>query len=48
MVKNIELGKKVFNSAPNPKQSLFIDNASHNNLYEFNIFKKILNFISQY
>ena len=45
---NIELGKKVFNSAPNPKQSLFIDNASHNNLYEFNIFKKILNFISQY
>ena len=45
---NIDLGKKVFNSAPNPKQSLFIDNASHNNLYEFNIFKKILNFISQY
>ena len=38
---NIELGKKVFNSAPNPKQALFIDNASHNNLYEFNIFEKI-------
>ena len=44
---NIDLGKKVFNSAPNPN-NLFIDNASHNNLYEFNIFKKILNFISQY
>ena len=45
---NIELGKKVFNFAPEPKENLFIDNASHNNLYEFNIFKKILNFISQY
>ena len=45
---NIELGKEVFNSAPEPKETLFIDEASHNNLYEFNIFKKILNFISQY
>lgn len=45
---NIELGKEVFNSAPEPKETLFINEASHNNLYEFNIFKKILNFISQY
>lgn len=45
---NIELGKKVFNSAPEPKEALFINNAGHNNLYEFNIFEKIRNFISQY
>ena len=45
---NIELGKKVFNSAPEPKEALFISNASHNNLYEFDVFDTIKNFISQF
>ena len=44
----IELGKKIYNSAPAPKEALFINNAGHNNVYEFNIFKKITYFISRY
>ena len=45
---NINLAKKVFNSAPEPKEALFISNADHNNLYEFDIFEKIKNFISKF
>lgn len=37
---------KLFNRANEPKDSLFIDEALHNNLYEFNIDKKIINFNS--
>ena len=42
---SFDLGKKVFNAAPEPKESIFILNAGHNNLYEFNIFEKINNFL---
>ena len=42
---SLDLGKKVFNTAPEPKEAIFIPNAGHNNLYEFNIFEKINNFL---
>ena len=42
---SFDLGKKVFNAAPEPKEALFIHNANHNNLYEFDVFKKIIYFV---
>ena len=45
---NIELGKKVFNSAPEPKETLFIDKQAIIIYMNSISFKKILNFISQY
>ena len=44
---SIDFGKRVFNSAPKPKQALYIPNAGHNNLYEFNIYKKVISFLNQ-
>lgn len=44
----IELGKKVFNNAPEPKEALYIPNAGHNNLFDFNIYKKIFSFLSKH
>ena len=34
----------LFNKAKEPKDFLFIDEAMHNNLYDFEIEKKIINF----
>jgi uncharacterized protein len=34
----------LFNKANNPKKSLFIDEAMHNNLYDFGIEKSVINF----
>ena len=45
---NIKFGKKVFNAAPEPKQSIFIEHAGHNNLYEFNLIEKIKSFLLKY
>ena len=36
--------KKLYNEANNPKDCLFIDEAMHNNLYDFGIEKKIIEF----
>ena len=36
--------KLLFNKANNPKKSLFIDEAMHNNLYDFGIEKTVINF----
>ena len=36
---------KLYNKANDPKASLFIDEAMHNNLYEFGIEKKVINFV---
>ena len=36
--------KLLFNKANNPKTSLFIDEAMHNNLYDFGIEKNVINF----
>ena len=44
---NIEFGKKVFDAAPEPKKALFVPNAGHNNLFEFNVDKKILRFLER-
>ncbi len=44
---NIEFGKRVFNSAPKPKKALYIPDAGHNNLYEFNTYKKVISFLKQ-
>ena len=43
----IELGKKVFDAAPEPKKSLYIPNAGHNNLYDFNLYEEIFSFIEK-
>ena len=40
-----DLGRKVFNAAPEPKEAIFIVHAGHNNIYEFNIFEKIKNYL---
>ena len=37
---------KLFLKANNPKKNLFIDEAMHNNLYDFNIDKEVINFNS--
>jgi len=44
---NINFGKKVFEAANQPKESLFVPEASHNNLFEFDIQKKILFFLKK-
>ncbi len=44
---NIKFGKKVFNSAPEPKEYIYIPNAGHNNLYEFDLYEKIFKFIEK-
>ena len=45
---SIEFGKKVFNFAPKPKEAFYITNAGHNDLYEFNIYKKVISFLRQH
>ena len=42
---SLDLGRKVFNAAPEPKDAMFITHAGHNNLYEFNVFEKIKNYL---
>ena len=44
---NISLGKKVFDAAPQPKEALFVPNAGHNNLFEFNVEEKLLIFLEK-
>ena len=44
---NIEFGKKVFDAASEPKEALFVPNAGHNNLFEFNVDEKILRFLEK-
>ena len=44
---DISFGKKVFESANQPKESLFILEAGHNNLFEFDVVKKILFFLEK-
>ncbi len=45
---NIAFGKKVFEAAPEPKKALFVQNAGHNNLFEFNLVGKIFKFLERY
>jgi len=44
---NIEFGKKVFDTAPEPKEAIYIPNAGHNNLFEFNLYEKIFSFLRE-
>ena len=44
---SIEVGKRVVNSAPKPKEALYIPDAGHNNLYEFDTYKKVISFLKQ-
>ena len=37
---------KLFNKAPSPKKHVCIDEAMHNNLYDFDIDKEVINFNS--
>ena len=45
---NIKLGKRVFNAAPEPKRALYLPNAGHNNLFDFNLYNKIFRFLEKY
>ena len=45
---SIEFGKKIFNFAPKPKEAFYIKKAGHNNLYEFKIYQKVINFIKEH
>ena len=45
---NIAFGKKVFEAALKPKKALFVQNAGHNNLFEFNLVNQILNYLKKY
>ena len=38
--------KKLFMKANSPKKNLFIDEAMHNNLYDFDIDKEVISFNS--
>ena len=46
-VVDISFGKKVFSAAKEPKELLFIPNANHNNLFEFDAAKKVLDFLEK-
>jgi len=46
-VVDISFGKKVFSAAKEPKKSLFVPNANHNNLFEFDVVEKILDFLEK-
>jgi hypothetical protein len=37
----------VFDAAPQPKEALFVPNAGHNNLFEFNVGEKLLIFLEK-
>ena len=43
-----EMGERLYNSYKNKKENLFVDEAMHNNLYDFNIILKIIKFIEKY
>ncbi len=43
----VELGQKIFEKAPEPKQFLLIKNAGHNNIYDFSIKEKIFSFLDK-
>ena len=45
---NIELAKKVFEAAPELKQALYVPNAGHNNLFDFNLYEKIFVFLEKH
>ncbi|PPR41830.1 MAG: hypothetical protein CFH22_00373 [Alphaproteobacteria bacterium MarineAlpha5_Bin12] len=40
-----EMGKKIFEQYNQKKKKVFIDEAMHNNLYEYGIAKEVINFI---
>jgi len=40
-------GRALFQAAGDPKQSLWVDGAGHNNLHEFGAAKKVMDFITQ-
>ena len=44
---NISMGKKVLDAAPQPKEALFVANAGHNNLFEFNVEEKLLFYLNK-
>ena len=43
-----KMGKKIFDKYNNKKHNVFIDEAMHNNLYEYGIANNIIEFINKY
>ena len=44
-ITDISFGQKVFEAAPQPKESFFVPYADHNNLFDFKVDEKILLFL---
>ena len=44
-ITDISYGQKVFEAAPQPKESFFVPYADHNNLFDFKVDEKILLFL---
>ena len=44
-ITDIAFGQKVFEAAPQPKESVFVPHADHNNLFDFKMDEKILLFL---
>ena len=44
-ITDISFGRKVFEAAPQPKESFFVPQADHNNLFDFGVDEKILLFL---
>jgi len=42
-----KFGKRLYDAAPQPKELLLIENANHNNLYEFGASNAIIKFIER-
>ena len=42
---DISFSQKVFEAAPQPKESVFVPHAGHNNLFDFKVDEKILLFL---
>ena len=41
-------GKRLYEAAPNPKELLLITNAGHNNLYDYGVGEKVIEFLEKY
>ena len=41
------MNRKLLDAAPQPKEALFVPNAGHNNLFEFNVEEKLLIFLEK-
>ena len=44
-ITDVSYGQKIFEAAPQSKESIFVPNAGHDNLFDFGVDEKILLFL---